>query len=165
MATTPNAAPKNDIIPTGAGRRFGIVAASWHGEIVEAMLTNAVSTLESAGVLPTDIVIVRCPGSYELPVCVKTMAVHRHVDAIIALGVIIRGETAHFEYVSSPVSHALMNISVETGVPCLFGVLTTEDEEQARARAGGHHGNKGSESAVAALEMAEILHRLRKPKP
>jgi 6,7-dimethyl-8-ribityllumazine synthase len=84
---------------------------------------------------------------------------------VIALGVIIRGETAHFEYVSSPVAHALMDISVDTGVPCVFGVLTTENEEQAWARAGGHHGNKGSESAVAALELAEILQRLRRQKP
>jgi 6,7-dimethyl-8-ribityllumazine synthase len=165
MASTPNAAPQNEIIPSGAGRRIGIVAASWHGAIVDTLLTGAVTTLEKAGVLAADIVIVRCPGSYEIPVCVKAMATHQRVEAVIALGVIIRGETAHFEYVSSPVAHALMDISVDTGVPCVFGVLTTENEEQAWARAGGHHGNKGSESAVAALELAEILQRLRRQKP
>ena len=165
MASTSSSSPLPETSPSGAGRRIGIVAARWHGIIVDALLDGAVQTLRSAGVRDQDVVIVRCPGSYEIPVCIKAMALEQRVDAVIALGVVIRGDTAHFEYVSSPVAHSLMDIAVETGVPCLFGVLTTDTVEQAEARAGGVHGNKGSEAAVGALEMADVMERLRSEKP
>jgi 6,7-dimethyl-8-ribityllumazine synthase len=165
MASTSSSNPLPASSTTGAGRRIGIVAARWHGVIVDALLDGAVQTLTDAGVHSDDIVVVRCPGSYEIPVCVKSMAQNQRVDAVIALGVVIRGDTAHFEYVSSPVAHSLMDIAVETGVPCMFGVLTTDTVEQAEARAGGVHGNKGSEAAVGALEMADVMDRLRSKKP
>ena len=154
-----------DAIPDGTGLRIGIVAALWHSEIVDVLLEGALQTLKAAGVTDTDVVVVRCPGSYEIPVCAKVMATTQNVAAIIALGVVVRGETAHFEYVSSPVAHGLMDISIETGIPCLFGVLTTEDVPQALARAGGIHGNKGAEAAHGALTMSLILQRLRGQKP
>lgn len=165
MASTSSSTPLPETSSSGAGRRIGIVAARWHGLIVDVLLDGAVQTLRDAGVDDQNIVIARCPGSYEIPVCVKVMALEQDVDAVIALGVVIRGDTAHFEYVSSPVAHSLMDIAVETGVPCLFGVLTTDTVEQAESRAGGVHGNKGSEAAVGALEMAYELERLRSKKP
>lgn len=158
-------ADKQQGTPSGVGRRIGIVAALWHGEIVDAMLQSALLRLHAHGVPTESIIVVRCPGSYEIPICAKAMAIYNNVDAVIALGVIIRGETAHFEYVSSPLAHSLMDVSVQTGVPCLFGVLTTETLQQAEDRAGGIHGNKGAEAAEGALVMAEVLDTIRGNKP
>ena len=165
MAQSSTSLPLADAIPDGTGLRFGIVAAQWHSEIVDVLLEGALHTLTSAGVANDDIVVVRCPGSFEIPVCAKVMATTQDVRAIIAIGVVVRGETAHFEYVSSPVAHGLMSISIETGIPCLFGVLTTEDVPQALARAGGIHGNKGAEAAHGALTMARVVKHLREQKP
>ena len=165
MATTSTSVPQTVVVSTSATRRIGIVAARWHADIVDILLDGALRTLRSAGIHDDNVVIERVPGSYEIPVCVKAMAIHQNVDAVIALGVVIRGDTAHFEYVSSPVAHSLMNIAVETGIPCLFGVLTTDSVEQAMARAGGAHGNKGAEAATGALEMADVMDRLRTQKP
>lgn len=165
MANSATSGPQSDSVPNGAGRRIGIVAAQWHSEIVDLLLHGAVTTLRDAGVRDEDVIIVRCPGSFEIPVCVITLADAHQPDAIITLGVVIRGDTAHFEYVSSPVAHSIMNISVETGIPCLFGVLTTENVEQALERAGGIHGNKGAEAAIGALRMADTLDKVRSEKP
>jgi 6,7-dimethyl-8-ribityllumazine synthase len=137
----------------GAGRRIGICAALWHRELVDELLRGARETLISHGVSDQDIILIDCPGSYELPVAAYRLIHHSRVDAVIALGVVIRGETAHFEYVSSPVAHGLMNLSTSTGVPCIFGVLTTDTLEQARQRCGGIHGHKGCEAAVGALQL------------
>jgi 6,7-dimethyl-8-ribityllumazine synthase len=137
----------------GAGRRIGICAALWHRELVDELLRGARETLISHGVSDQDIILIDCPGSYELPVAAYRLIHHSRVDAVIALGVVIRGETAHFEYVSSPVAHGLMNLSTSTGVPCMFGVLTTDTLEQARQRCGGIHGHKGCEAAVGALQL------------
>jgi len=162
MTTNPLADQRSNVIPPSAGRRIGIVAAQWHSEIVNVLLSGAIDTLRLHGVRAEDIITVRCPGSYEIPVCVKVMATNLNVDAVIALGVVIRGETAHFEYVSLPLAHGLMNISIETGIPCLFGVLTTENLEQALDRAGGKHGNKGAEAAEGALTMAAVMETIRR---
>lgn len=137
----------------GAGRRIGICAARWHRDLVSELRNGAVETLLAHGVAPSDIVVVDCPGSYELPVAAARLIRQSRVDAVIALGVVVRGETAHFEYVSSPVAHGLMNLSISTGVPCLFGVLTTDTLEQARERCGGAHGHKGREAAEGALQL------------
>ncbi len=150
---------------SGSGRRIGIVAAQWHADIVEMLVVGAIDTLRSAGVAESDIVIARVPGSYEIPVAASTMIATQRVDAVITLGVIVRGETAHFEYVASPVAHALMDLSVRSGVPCMFGVLTTENIEQAWERTGGIHGHKGRESAAGALDLVATLTQLRTTKP
>ncbi len=165
MAITSTSIPQDLTFSRSTSRRIGIVAARWHADIVDRLLDGALSTLRAAGLEDHSVVIERVPGSYEIPVCVKAMALSQHVDAVIALGVVIRGDTAHFEYVSSPVAHSLMDIAVETGIPCLFGVLTTDTVEQAQARAGGIHGNKGAEAATGALEMADVMDRLRTQKP
>ena len=149
--------------PDGSGRRIGIVAARWHADIVEAMVKGAQQELEACGVAADNITIEHCPGTFEIPVVASRMA-HRHdFDAVICLGVVIRGETAHFEYVAGPVAYGIQNIAIKTQTPCLFGVLTTETEEQAWDRAGGKHGNKGAEAAAAALETIDTLQRLSTP--
>lgn len=137
----------------GAGRRIGICAANWHRELVDELLHGAVDVLRSHGVSDADIVHLDVPGSYELPVAAAWLIQTCKVDAVIALGVVVRGETAHFEYVSSPVAHGLMNLSISTARPCMFGVLTTDTLEQAWARCGGIHGHKGREAAFGALQL------------
>lgn len=137
----------------GAGRRIGICAALWHRELVDVLLRGTRETLLSHGVSDQDIIVIDCPGSYELPVAAYHLIHNSNVDAVIALGVVVRGETAHFEYVSSPVAHGLMDLSTSTGVPCMFGVLTTDTLEQARQRCGGVHGHKGREAAIGALQL------------
>jgi len=145
----------------GDGKRIAIVAARWHEDIVRAMLDSCMSTLVSCGTKARDIEVKHVPGTFEIPVAVAAL-IHTHrFDAIISLGVVVRGETAHFEYVAGPVAYALQNLSVLHGIPCIFGVLTTETVEQALERAGGAHGNKGSESAYVALEMASIIHEIQ----
>lgn len=141
----------------GTGRRIGICAALWHRELVDELLNGALDTLRSHGVAIEDVVVVHCPGSYELPVAAFRLIHQARVDAVIALGVVIRGETSHFEYVSSPVAHGLMDLAVSTGVPCMFGVLTTDTLEQARQRCGGIHGHKGREAAHGALQLLEAF--------
>ena len=155
-------APSSSSSPSvsGIGRRIGICVARWHREIVDELHAGAVDVLIASGVSASDIVVVECPGSYELPVAALHLIENAGVDAVLAFGVVVRGETAHFEYVSSPVAHGLMDVSVSTGVPCLFGVLTTETIEQARERCGGIHGHKGREAAQGALQLLHSLSAL-----
>lgn len=144
----------------GAGLRIGIVAALWNDFITGKLLEGALETLQLHGVHEDDVTVVRCPGSFEIPIVASTMAESGCYDAIVTLGVIIKGDTAHFEYVSGPVADSIARISVDTGIPCVFGVLTTYTIEQAQERAGGGMGNKGAEAAVVALQMASILTQL-----
>lgn len=141
--------------------RIGIVAAEWNDFIVRKLIDGAMEALTQQGIKASHITLVRCPGSFEIPVVVKAMADLGTYDAVIALGVVIRGETAHFEYVSGPVAYGLSEIAIATGVPCLFGVLTTESVDQALDRAGGSFGNKGAEAATAALQTIQALRTIR----
>lgn len=140
--------------------RVGIVASAWHDDVVQALIRGAVDELRAHGVLPDNVTLVRCPGSFEIPVTAKALVDSKHVHAIIAIGVIVRGETAHFEYVASPVAHGLQQLSISTGVPCLSAVLATETIQQAWDRAGGVHGNKGQEAARGALFLANLFSTL-----
>ncbi len=149
-------------LPNGSGLRIAIVATRWHTDVVEKLLEGALKTLESAGVLTSDVSIHRCPGAFELPVTAAVLARAEKHDAVITLGCVIRGETPHFDFVAGPVAQALQIVQIETGVPVIFGVLTTNTAEQAHARAGGTHGNKGADAAVAAIEMALLLKRIRR---
>ena len=142
--------------------RIGIIAAEWNDFIVRKLIDGAMEALAQHGVPATNVKLVRCPGSFEIPVVAKAMAETGRYDAVIALGVVIRGETAHFEYVSGPVAYGLSDIAIATGVPCLFGVLTTETVEQALDRAGGSFGNKGAEAVTAALQTIRVLREVRK---
>ncbi len=143
------------------GLRIGIVAAAWHDDIVSELISGTLDTLRLHGVEDQHVLLHRCPGSYEIPVIASALIQQQAVDAVIALGVIIRGETAHFEYVASPVMHSLQELATRTGVPCIAGVLTTENIQQAWDRAGGSAGHKGRESAHAALYTADLLRRIR----
>jgi 6,7-dimethyl-8-ribityllumazine synthase len=140
--------------------RFAIVAARFNDAVVERLIDGAVRSLNGHGADPARLELVRVPGAYDLPLVARRIAESGRADAIIALGAVIRGETAHFEYVASSCAQGLARVADETGVPVTFGVLTTESEEQAEARAGGAEGNRGAYAAEAAIRLASLLRRL-----
>jgi 6,7-dimethyl-8-ribityllumazine synthase len=142
----------------GSEARVAIVASSWHQPVIDGLLAGAQRALDDAGV--TDVTVLRAPGSFELPLLAQACA-DDGFDAIVALGVIIRGGTPHFEYVSSSAALGVQRASMDTGVPVIFGVLTTDNEEQAIARIGGDHGHKGREAALTAIEIAQTMRRIR----
>lgn len=140
-----------------ADLRVAVVAAQWHAEIQDSLLANAVRTCRDAGIEPT---VVRVPGTFELPVVAGRLAATH--DAVVALGTVIRGGTPHFDYVCSAVTEGLNRVALDTGVPVGFGVLTCDNDEQARDRSGlpGSAENKGAEATEAALVTAALLRRL-----
>lgn len=139
------------------GTRLAVVAASWHREVMDGLLAGALAAAREAGVEPT---VVRVPGSFELPVVADRLA--RTHDAVAALGVVIRGGTPHFDYVCAAATDGLSRVALDHGVPVGFGLLTCDDEEQARDRAGlpGSREDKGREAVAAALETAAVLAAL-----
>jgi 6,7-dimethyl-8-ribityllumazine synthase len=139
------------------GLRFGIVLSRFNDFIGERLLDGALDTLRRHGASDANISIARVPGAFEIPLVVKTMALSGNYDAVITLGAIIRGATAHFDYVAGPLASSLASLALETGVPVLFGVLTTDTIEQAVERAGSKAGNKGADVAAAAIEMVNLL--------
>lgn len=140
--------------------RIGIVAAEWHDVIVRKLIDGAMAALSESGVASDSVSMLRCPGCYEIPVVAKAMAATGRFDAIIALGVVVRGETAHFEYVSGPAAFGLQQVALETGVPCMLGILTVDSIDQALDRAGGAFGNKGSDVAMAAIRTIQGIRSL-----
>lgn len=140
--------------------RFAILVARFNGAIVEGLLDGAVDTLKRHGVSEDNILIVRVPGAYELPVVAKKVAARSDIDAVIALGAVIRGATAHFDFVAGECAGGLSTVALETGKPVAFGVLTTDTIEQALERAGTKAGNKGVDVAMTALEMVSLLRQL-----
>ena len=149
----------------GAGKRFGIVAARFNSRIVELLVAGAVDCLRRHGVDPGDILLVRVPGAWELPQAAEELADPGEgkpkLDALVALGVVIRGETPHFDYICSQCARGLGAVSKKHRIPVGFGVLTCDTSQQAEERAGGKAGNKGWDAALAALEMADLFARLR----
>ncbi|MEO9255777.1 MAG: 6,7-dimethyl-8-ribityllumazine synthase [Tepidiformaceae bacterium] len=144
----------------GTGMRVCVVVARWNEFVTRKLLDGAVSTLHERGVAESDVVVAWVPGAFEVPTAAKWAASSGKFDAVICLGAVIRGETAHFEYVAGGAAEGIAAVSRETGVPVMFGVLTVESVEQALARAGGKDGHKGSESALAAIEMATLRRML-----
>jgi 6,7-dimethyl-8-ribityllumazine synthase len=142
------------------GKKFGIVVARFNSFISEKLLEGALDTLERSGAQASDIDVARVPGAFEIPLIAKKMAGSQKYDAVICLGVVIRGATPHFDVVVNEVSKGSAQVGLETGVPVLFGVLTTETIEQAIERSGTKAGNKGAEVAVAAIEMAILIANL-----
>lgn len=140
--------------------RIAIVAARFNELVVENLIKGALETLERHGARAGQVDLVRVPGAFEIPVVVRKLAELRHHHAIIALGAVIRGDTAHFEYVAGECTRGLGHVATETGIPIAFGVLTTNTEEQALERADPAAGNKGGEAALTAIEMANLLRRL-----
>ncbi|MEO6132870.1 MAG: 6,7-dimethyl-8-ribityllumazine synthase [Saprospiraceae bacterium] len=143
-------------LPDGKAYKFGIIVSQWNDDITGALLEGAKTTLISAGVIEENIETLFVPGSFELPWGARQLMKADKKDAIICLGCIVQGETKHDEYIASAVATGIMQLSLASGIPVIFGVLTTNSYEQARERAGGECGNKGSEAALAALQLAQI---------
>jgi 6,7-dimethyl-8-ribityllumazine synthase len=144
------------------GMRFGIVVSRFNDVVSTPLLEGAVEALERHGASADDMAIAWVPGAFEIPIAAREIAEHGGVDAVVCLGAVIRGETAHFDYVAGEAARGIASIHVTTGVPATFGVLTVDTLEQAMERAGGKHGNKGAEAAVAAVEMVSLLRELRR---
>jgi len=142
------------------GLRIAVVAARFNHFVVDKLLAGAVETLTQAGISAQDMDIVRVPGAFELPLAARKLASSKDYDAVITLGAVIRGGTPHFDYVCSECARGVSEAARDSGVPVLFGVLTCDDLEQATDRAGGAHGNKGADAALAAIEMADLLRKL-----
>lgn len=140
--------------------RFAIVASRFNEFIVASLIRGAVDALERHGAKREQVELIRVPGALEIPVVIRKLLAQRRFDAIIALGAVIRGATAHFQYVAGECARGLAQLAVESGVPIAFGVLTTDTIEQAMERAGSKNDNKGAEAAVTALKMANLLRHL-----
>ena len=145
--------------PQGEGIRVGIAAARFNGRVTELLVEGAMAKLESAGVKPEDITLAWAPGAFELPLLSQAMA-DAGADAVICLGAVIRGETSHYDFVAGECAAGIQRVALDADIPVIFGVVTTDDVDQALARAGGGHGNKGTEAADAALEMIDVLRQV-----
>ncbi len=144
----------------GQGKKFGIVVSRFYESISNNLLDGALGALTKHGVVDDAITVAWAPGAFEIPSVAKRMADSGNYDAVITLGCVIRGETAHFEYISGEAAKGIAQVSMESGCPVLFGVLTTETREQAIARSDPGPGNKGADVAMAALEMANLMRQL-----
>jgi 6,7-dimethyl-8-ribityllumazine synthase len=142
--------------------RIGIVVSKYNDVVSTPLLEGAVAALEKHGATAADIVIAWVPGAFEIPIAARELAEHGDVDAVVCLGAVIRGDTAHFEYVAGEAARGIASVHASTGVPATFGVLTVDTLEQAMDRAGGRLGNKGAEAALVAVEMASLLRSLRR---
>jgi 6,7-dimethyl-8-ribityllumazine synthase len=148
-----------------AGLRFALVVSRFNSFITDRLLAGALDALEAAGASAENVEVVRVPGSFEIPLVAKKVASGGRVDALVAIGCILRGETAHFDYVASEVARGVQLAQLETGVPVIFCVLTCDTLEQAIDRAGLKSGNKGYDAGCAAIEMANLSKRLRPAEP
>nr|WP_290669635.1 6,7-dimethyl-8-ribityllumazine synthase [Ardenticatena sp.] len=146
---------------SGAGLKIGVVVARFNDFITRSLLDGALSALRRHGVAETDIHVVWVPGAFEIPVAAQQMAQSGRYHALVCLGAVIRGATPHFDYVAGEAAKGIAAVARETGVPAIFGILTTDTIEQAIERAGTKAGNKGYEAAVAAIEMATLMQQLR----
>ncbi len=149
----------NNILPVD-DMLIGIVVSEWNTEITEALLNGAVDTLIENGVVKSNIFTKYVPGSFELPLGAQLLIDNTNVDAVICLGCVIQGETRHFEFICQSVAQSISNLNLEYSIPVIFGVLTTDNIEQARDRSGGKHGNKGVEAAITAIKMIQLADEL-----
>jgi 6,7-dimethyl-8-ribityllumazine synthase len=147
-------------LPSGVGRRMVVVASRFNEPVVKKLVDGALEALVNHGVAYNDIDVVWVPGAWELPIAARWLVSTERYDGVVAVGAVIRGETAHFDYIAGEASRGLAAVSAEFETPIGFGVLTCDTDEQAEARAGGAHGNKGWDAAVAALEMVDLFNRL-----
>lgn len=149
----------------GAGLRVAMVVARFNDLVTNRLQTGALEGLESTGVSADDVRVIKVPGAFEIPFAAREVALHGNVAAVICLGCLIRGATAHFEFIASSCAQGIVDAAAATGVPMTFGVLTTNSVEEAMERAGDGPSNKGWEAAIAAVEMATLQRELRQPKP
>jgi 6,7-dimethyl-8-ribityllumazine synthase len=145
----------------GSGLRIAIVVARFNGDVTERMLAGAREACEQHGVGAERVDVAWVPGAFELPLAAKKLAESHRYDAVVCLAAVIRGETPHFDYVSSGAADGIQRVALETGLPVVFGVITPDTMEQALARAGGKKGNKGFDAVETAIEMANLLRALR----
>lgn len=148
-------------IPSAERYRFGIVTAEWNTEITGALYEGAYQSLINHGALPDKIFAYTVPGSFELSSGADLLLTNAHFDAVICLGCVIQGETRHFDFICNAVANGVTAVSIKHNKPVIFGVLTTDNQEQATDRAGGKHGNKGDEAAVTAIKMAALAETLK----
>ena len=147
-------------VPSAEGMRFAIVVSEWNTEITEALTLGAKETLLKFGASESDIVRRNVPGSFELTLGAQLMAERKEFDAIICIGVVIQGETKHFDFICDAVAKGITDLNMKYNVPVIFGVLTPNTMQQALDRAGGIHGNKGDEAAITAIKMAALKNEL-----
>lgn len=144
----------------GAGLRVAIVVSRFNPSIGERLLAGALDALTEHGVRPGDVTVARVPGAFELPLAARRLAAAGGHDAVVCLGAVIRGETPHFDFVAGEAARGIARVSEDSGVPVLFGLLTTDTPEQALERSGGRLGNRGADAALGAIEMATLLRVL-----
>jgi 6,7-dimethyl-8-ribityllumazine synthase len=147
------------------GRRFAVVASRFNDFVTRRLVDGCTGTLLRHGVRDEDLVVAWVPGAFEIPLAARRLAATGRYAAVVCLGTVIRGETAHYDLVCREAAAGIAAASRDTGVPCIFGVVTTDTLEQAIHRAGSKSGNKGADAALAALEMADLLPRLGEPRP
>ncbi len=147
--------------PDASGLRIGIVVSRYNDVVSVPLLEGALEELEHLGADTGDVQVAWVPGAFEIPIAARELAARGDVHAVVCLGAVIRGDTAHFDYVAGEAARGIASVHLTTGVPATFGVLTVDTLEQALDRAGGKHGNKGAEAAAAAVEMVVLLRALR----
>jgi len=145
-----------DQIPSAKKMIFGIVVSDWNSDITHALLDGAYKTLVEQGAKEDNILVKHVPGSFELTLGAQFMAEYADLDAVICLGCVIQGETRHFDFICQSVTHRITELNMNYNIPFVFGILTTNSVEQAKARSGGKHGNKGVEAAITAIKMAAL---------
>jgi 6,7-dimethyl-8-ribityllumazine synthase len=145
-----------------AGMRLAIVAGRFNGDVTKLLLDGALHELADRGLEPDAVPVIWVPGAFEIPLLAKRLAKSGERDAVICLGAVIRGDTPHFDFVAGECASGISRVALDTGVPVAFGVVTTDDLDQALARAGGAEGNKGAEAAATAVEMVDLLRQLGK---
>ncbi len=148
-------------VPSGKGKKIGVVISEWNSEITEGLKEGAIEVLLECGTYSRDIYIEYVPGTFELPLGSQFLLESKGVDAVIAIGCVVRGETAHFDYVCQGVTQGIQEVSLHYNKPVMFCVLTDDTIKQSRARSGGKHGNKGIEAAVGALKMLGLKDKLK----
>jgi 6,7-dimethyl-8-ribityllumazine synthase len=149
-------------VPSAENMKFGIVVAEWNAEITNALLDGAVKSLLKQNVKEDNITVKYVPGSYELPLGAQLFLENTDVDAVIILGCVIQGETRHFDFICDAVGQGVMKLNLDYVTPVIFGLLTTNTQQQAIDRAGGKHGNKGDEAAITAIKMVDLVRNSTK---
>jgi 6,7-dimethyl-8-ribityllumazine synthase len=147
-------------VPNGEGRRYAVLASRFNNNITSKLADGAMEALVRHGAASEDVDLIWVPGAWELPFAARRLAATERYNAIVVVGAVIRGDTPHFDYICNEASRGLADASTEYEIPIGFGLLTTDNMEQAEARAGGEHGNKGWDAAIAALEMSDLFERL-----
>jgi 6,7-dimethyl-8-ribityllumazine synthase len=160
MATTSLSDYNLPEVPSAEGMRFGIIVSEWNREITGSLEEGARNTLLKHHASERNITVIHVPGSFELPSGAQYLAGTGNFDAFILLGCVIRGETSHYDYVCQGVTQGTMELNLKFNIPFIFGVLTTENQEQAKDRAGGIHGNKGEEAAIVAIKMVALRKKI-----